>query len=69
MSAIIAWLMSNWGMVASILLVISEALAFVFPASTGFGGILAGIVKFLQSIGTKPPSAPSAPAPVTPPAA
>jgi hypothetical protein len=60
MSAVIAWLMANWGMIATVLLGISEALAVVFPSSTGFGGILAGIIKFLQGLGAQPPAPPAA---------
>lgn len=51
------WLMQNWAMVATVLLGISEALAVVFPASTGVGGILAGVIKVLKGAGVKPPSA------------
>jgi hypothetical protein len=56
MTAVIAWLMANWGMIATILLGVSEALALAFPASSGFGGIVAGIVKFLKGLGVKDPS-------------
>lgn len=56
MTAVIAWLMANWGMIAAILLGVSEALALAFPATTGFGGILAGIIKFLKGLGAKDPA-------------
>lgn len=51
-----SWLMANWGMIATVLLGLSEALALMFPASTGFGGILAGVIKFLKGLGAKDPA-------------
>jgi hypothetical protein len=56
MSAIVAWIVANWGMVATVLLGISEALALAFPSSSGFGGIIAGIISFLKGLGAKPPT-------------
>lgn len=56
MSAVIAWLVANWGIIATVLLGISEALAVIFPSSTGAGGIIAGIISFLKSLGAKPPA-------------
>jgi hypothetical protein len=54
MSAIWAWFLAHYGMIASVLLGVSESLAVAFPSSTGFGGIIAGLIKFLQSLGAKP---------------
>lgn len=51
------WLMTNWGLVASVLLGVSESLSLIFPSQNGFGGIVSGIVKALQSIGAKAPGA------------
>jgi len=59
MSAVISWLVANWGMIASVLLGVSESLALAFPSSTGFGGILAGVIKFVKGLGVKPPTAPA----------
>ena len=51
------WLMNNWGMIATVLLGVSESMAVAFPSSTKAGGIIAGIVKFLKQLGTKDPLA------------
>lgn len=56
LSGLIAWFEANWGVIATILLGVSESLALIFPASSGFGGILASIIGFLKNIGTKPPA-------------
>lgn len=53
---VIGWLAQNWGTIASALLLVSEGLAMVFPATTGFGGILAGIIKFTKGLKVQPPS-------------
>ena len=55
-SGLVAWFEANWGVIATILLGISESLALIFPATSGFGGILASIIGFLKNIGTKPPA-------------
>lgn len=51
------WLIAHWGMLATCLLIVSEALAGVvqlaFPANKGLSGILAGVIKFLQAVGPK----------------
>lgn len=47
------WLMNNYGLVASMLLIISEGLALAFPSGSGFGGILAGVIKTLKGLGVK----------------
>lgn len=56
MSLVISWISANWAMIASILLGISECLSLAFPSTTGFGGILAGIVKFIKGLNVKPPT-------------
>lgn len=60
-SSVFQWLVANYGMIATVLLGISESLALIFPSPSGFGGILAAIKGFLIRIGTKPPASPSAP--------
>lgn len=55
MSQILTWFGANWGLVASVLLGVSESLSLAFPSESGFGGILSGVIKGLKSIGTKPP--------------
>lgn len=47
------WLSANYGLVASALLIVSEGLALVFPATSGFGGVIAGVIKGLKSFGVK----------------
>ena len=47
------WIIEHYGLMLSVMLGLSEALALIFPASTGFGGILAGLIKLLKSVGTK----------------
>lgn len=52
------WFFENWMMLASVLLGISEALALLakaVPGLSGFGGILAGFISFLQGVGAKSP--------------
>lgn len=58
-SSVVQWLVANYGMIATVLLGISESLALIFPSPSGFGGILASLIGFLKKIGTKPPSAAS----------
>jgi len=55
----IAWIMAHMDLIVAVLLGLSETLALVFPSETGFGGILAGAVKFLKGIAAKqaPPAA------------
>jgi hypothetical protein len=55
MSAVIAWLMANWMLIASALLGISEALHVIFPSSDGFGGFVNAVIQFLKGIGAKDP--------------
>lgn len=54
-----AWLTANWGLLASILLIASEAAAaisqLVAPGNTGVSGFFAGVIKLLQGAGVKPP--------------
>lgn len=57
MAALIAWLSLHWAVIASVLLGVSEALAVVFPSSTGFGGMIAGLIKILKSFGAQAPPA------------
>lgn len=54
-TGIIGWLAKNWGSIASALLLVSEGLAMMFPASTGFGGILAGLIKFIKGLNVQSP--------------
>lgn len=61
MSSAISWLSANYGVIASVLLGVSECLALLFPSSSGFGGILAGVIKFLKGLNVQPPTGPSAP--------
>lgn len=56
LTGLIAWLEANWGLIASVLLGISESLALIFPASSGFGGIIASAIGFLKKIGAQQPS-------------
>lgn len=49
------WLIAHEEIVLSVLLGLSEILALIFPASTGFGGIVAGLVKMLKKVGAKKP--------------
>lgn len=56
MSAVIAWIVANWATIATVLLGVSEALALVFPPTSGFGGILAGLIKWIKGLGVKDPS-------------
>lgn len=51
----IAWMTANWGMLAAVALGISESLALLFPSQSGFGGLLAGMIKFLKMFGIKDP--------------
>lgn len=51
------WLTTNLPLILGVLLAISEGLSLLFPASTGAGGILAGIVKVLKALGAKEPGA------------
>lgn len=53
----IQWIVSNFPVILGVLLGISEALGLLFPSESGFGGILAGIIKFLKSVGAKDPGA------------
>lgn len=53
MAAVLAWFMANWGMIAGVLLAISEALHIAFPADSGFGGFINGAIQFLKGIGAK----------------
>lgn len=48
-----AWLIDHLMPIVGVLLGISEALAVAFPSESGFGGILAGFIKFLKAIGAK----------------
>lgn len=57
MVALIGWLSSHLVVILGVLLAISEALAVLFPADSGFGGILAGLIKFLKGFGAKEPGA------------
>lgn len=52
----LAWIMANWGMVASVLLGISEALALI-PALNS-NSILTAIINALKGIGVKQVDAP-----------
>lgn len=54
-SQMIAWMTANWGMLAAVALGISESLALLFPSQSGFGGLLAGMIKFLKMFGIKDP--------------
>ena len=49
------WLIDHAPIVLSICLGVSESLALAFPPATGFGGILAGIIKFVKMLGGKEP--------------
>ena len=46
-----AWLVDHWPAIVAALLAVSEGLAVLFPSQSGFGGILAGIVKVLKALG------------------
>jgi hypothetical protein len=56
LGSVFGWFETNWGLVATILLGVSESLSLLFPSTTGFGGILASLIGFLKTIGTKPPA-------------
>lgn len=49
------WLVANWGLIATVLLGISEALALIPGIQAN--SILTGLINFLKSIGTKDPEA------------
>jgi hypothetical protein len=55
------WLTSNMTLILGVLLVISEAIAalcqLLFPNNKGISGFIAGVIKFLQGLGAKPPGA------------
>ena len=51
----LAYLMDHATLILSCLLGFSEALALLFPSSSGFGGILAGLIKILKGAGIKEP--------------
>lgn len=52
-------ILNNLPMILTVLLVVSEALASIcqlaFPDNKGIGGILAGAIKVLQTMGAKDP--------------
>jgi len=51
-----AWFNAHSAAILGSLLAVSEGLSLIFPSSSGFGGILAAIVKVGQAL-----SGPSAP--------
>jgi hypothetical protein len=55
-----AWLSANLPVLLTVLLVLSEAVAAVsqllWPANKGLSGIVAGIIKLLQTFGAKAPT-------------
>lgn len=51
----LAFLIAHESLILMILLAVSEVLAVIFPADSGFGGIVAGAVKLLKSVGAKEP--------------
>lgn len=53
----LSWLIAHEELVLAVLLGVSELLALLFPASSGFGGIVAGMVKVLKKLGAKKPEA------------
>jgi hypothetical protein len=57
MMAVISWMMGHSAIEMAVLLGISEALALVFPSDSGFGGMLAGLIKALKGLGAKEPGA------------
>lgn len=54
MKTLIEFLVANKDLIGAALLAISELLAVLFPSSTGFGGIIAGVVKLLKKALNKP---------------
>lgn len=48
-----AWILANWGLIATILLGISEALALIPGLDSK--GIIAGLINFLKGLGVKDP--------------
>lgn len=56
-----AFLTANIGMILSVLLILSEAMAAVcqmaFPNNKGVSGVVASIIKILQGLGAKEPGA------------
>lgn len=48
-----AWILANWGTIATVLLAISEALSLI--PSLKSNGIILGIINFLKSVGVKEP--------------
>ncbi len=52
------WLTAHWTLILGILLIVSETIASVvqlaFPDNKGISGIMAGIIKFLQSLSPPP---------------
>ena len=49
-----AWLTEHASLILSVALGLSEVLALVFPADSGFGGILAGLIKLLKKVKQDP---------------
>lgn len=53
------WLMGHMSLLMSCALLLSESVAAVvqllFPENKGVSGMLAGVIKFLQSLGAKDP--------------
>lgn len=56
------WLIDNFTLIASLLLVLSEAAAAIvqmlFPSNKGVSGVIAAIIKVLQQAGAKNPGPP-----------
>lgn len=54
------WILNNYQVVLTVLLVVSEAAAAVcqvaFPKNQGASGIIAAMIKALQSLGVKDPT-------------
>ncbi len=49
----LAWITANWGLIATVLLGISETLSLI-PALHS-NGLIQGLINFLKSVGAQPP--------------
>lgn len=54
MAALINFLIDHKDIIGGAVLAISELLALIFPSDKGFGGIVAGLIKFLKQAMKKP---------------